>query len=360
MTRMKIATLQSQAIELLKRLIETPSPSQSEEQTAQILQDALATFGIETYRKGNNVWAFNRHFDPLKPNLLLNSHHDTVKPHEGYTMDPFEAALVDDKLYGLGSNDAGGCLVSLLQVFSQLYNRQNLSHNLIFLASAEEELSGSNGISLALTELPSIDLAIVGEPTGMHIVIAEKGLMVIDGVAKGVAGHAAHTNAENAIYKATKDIQAIQSHSFSKISASLGAVKTTVTNIHAGGQHNVIPESCHYVIDVRTTDCYTNEETFKVLDELTTSELKARSFRLKPSSIDPNHKLALIGKKLGLKSYGSPTLSDQALLPCPSVKIGPGRSERSHQANEFITLREIEDGIKGYYSLLDKFLTNTP
>ena len=345
------------AFSLLKSLIQTPSFSREEDKTASLIEVWLNDQGVSCERYLNNVWAKNRHFDPGKPTLLLNSHHDTVKPNAGYTRDPFEAKEEEGRLYGLGSNDAGASLVSLLAAFVHFYDKKNLSHNLLIAASAEEEISGKDGIAALLPKMPKPELAIVGEPTGMHLAIAEKGLMVIDGYAHGTAGHAAHgKNEDNAIYTAMKDVRWMDEFAFDKVSDFLGPVKMTVSQIEAGSQHNVIPDRCHFVIDVRINEHYTNEEVFAIMDSHTQSELKARSFRLNASGIDPKHRLVSMGEKLGRKTYGSPTLSDQALMPFPSLKMGPGDSTRSHQANEYIELAEIEEGIALYVKLLEGFL----
>lgn len=353
---MKIEELYKRAIDLLQNLIKTPSFSKEEDQTAVLIENWLKEWGIKTYRSKNNIWAKNMHFDATKPTILLNSHHDTVHPNKGYTRDPHQASIENGKLFGLGSNDAGGCLVSLMSTFTYFYKQENLAYNLIITATAEEEIAGQNGIKDLLTELPPIDFAIVGEPTEMHLAIAEKGLLVIDGVAQGKSGHAAHDNTENAIYNALDDIQWIRQFEFQKETVSLGKVKMTVSVIQAGKQHNVVPADCSFVIDVRVNDAYSNKEVFEIIDAHTKSDLKARSFRLNSSSIPKNHPIVLAGLHLNRKTYGSPTLSDQAMLSCPSLKLGPGNSLRSHQANEFIFLNEIENGIKIYVDILNQIL----
>ncbi len=349
---MTIENMLPKLTELLKTLISIPSFSKAEDDTASCIEAFLEQHGVSTFRHKNNVWALSNSFDSSKQTLLLNSHHDTVRPHSGYTNDPFEAKVENGKLYGLGSNDAGGALVCLLGAFL-LLKEANLSVNLVFSATAEEENSGENGIAALLSILPPIDMAIVGEPTSMQVAIAEKGLLVIDGYASGVSGHAAHESSVSAINMAANDIVRIQQFQFPKQSTTLGKMKATVTQINAGTQHNVVPETCHFVIDVRTTDAYSNEEAFHILDEFTESELKARSFRLNSSWIDDQHNLVKTAKKIGLKTYGSPTISDQALLNIPSIKLGPGDSVRSHSANEFICLHELEKGLRIYKQLIE-------
>ena len=346
----------AESIELLKALISIPSISKEEDKTADLIQEFLEKRSIPTHRHLNNVWAVNQHFDTHKPTLLLNSHHDTVKPNTDYTSNPFAPNVEGDALYGLGSNDAGACLVSLLATFRHFYDHQNLNHNLIFLASAEEEISGKNGISAALPHLGKIDVAIVGEPTQMQMAVAEKGLMVLDCTAHGQSGHAARNEGENAIYKAIRDIEWLKNYQFPKESPWLGPVKISTTLIQAGTQHNVVPDQCTFVVDVRTTDAYSNQEVLDILKKNVNSEVNARSTRLNPSSIPVDHPLVEAGKKLGLSCYGSPTLSDQALLSCPSLKIGPGDSARSHTADEFVKLSEIEVGVEMYAELLEGFL----
>ncbi|MCB9360338.1 MAG: M20 family metallo-hydrolase [Flavobacteriales bacterium] len=348
--------LLNESISLLKALIKTSSISKEEGATAQIIKSWLSNYNIKPQTHKNNVWAVNKHFNPERPTILLNSHHDTVAPNSNYTKNPFNPIVEKGKLYGLGSNDAGGSLVALLAVFVHFYNQSNLNYNLVIAATAEEEISGVNGISSILSLLPPIDFAIVGEPTEMQLAIAEKGLLVIDGCTYGKSGHAANYNAINAIYQAIKDIDWIQNYEFKNASALLGKVKMTVTQINAGKQHNVVPGECHFTIDVRVNEHYTNEEVFEVIDQHTQSELKARSFRLNSSSIPVNHPFVKAGIKHKRTTYGSPTLSDQALLSCPSVKMGPGKSERSHTADEFIYLKEIEEGITIYKNILNEIL----
>ncbi len=348
----KLNALTAEATEWLKQLIAVQSFSKEENKTADLLQQFLESKGIKSFRKLNNVWAYNKNYQKEKPTLLLNSHHDTVKPNEGYTLDPFKAIVKEGKLYGLGSNDAGGALVSLLATFVYFYDTQS-AYNFIFAASAEEEISGNNGIELILPELGKIDFAIVGEPTQMQLAIAEKGLLVLDCTAHGIAGHAAREEGENAIYKAIRDINWFQTYQFKKVSELLGPVKMSVTIIHSGTQHNVVPNSCQFTVDVRTTDEYSNEEIVKIIQENVSCDLKVRSFRLAPSSINKNHAIVKAGLALGRNTYGSPTTSDQALMNFPSLKLGPGDSARSHTADEFIYLDEIKEGIKLYVLMLE-------
>ncbi|MFN7118397.1 MAG: M20 family metallo-hydrolase [Saprospiraceae bacterium] len=343
----------SDSVQLLQQLIATPSFSREEADTAMILADFFHQRNIPTFRKGNNIWVQNLHFDVNKPTLLLNSHHDTVKPVEGWKRHPFQAKTEEGKLYGLGSNDAGGALVSLIATFIYFYEKENLPFNIIMAATAEEEISGANGVESVLPDIGKIWAGIVGEPTQMRMAIAEKGLMVVDAEARGKAGHAARNEGENAIYKALQDIEWIQNQQFEKISDLLGPVKMTVTQIHAGTQHNVIPDLCKFVIDIRTNECYNNREIFEILQQHLQSDVKARSFRLNSSRIDLEHPLVKAGLALGLEYFGSPTLSDQALMNFPTLKIGPGDSARSHTADEFIKLEEIEKGIALYVKLLE-------
>jgi acetylornithine deacetylase len=346
------------ALDLLKNLIETPSLSKEENKTADLIQNFLEKKGIPAHRKDNNVWAFPLFEDNKKPYVLLNSHHDTVKPNSGYTKDPFRAIIEEGKLFGLGSNDAGGCLVSLMATFCHFYNKA-LPFNLVLAATAEEEISGKNGIESILGELPKFELAIVGEPTLMQMAVAEKGLMVIDATVKGKAGHAAREEGENAIYKALDDLNLIRNYEFKKISPYLGKTKVTATIIQSGSQHNVVPDLCSYTLDLRVTEVYTLEEVFEELKSRLKAELTPRSFRLNSSRIPESHKILKVAEILGIRQFGSPTLSDQALIPFPSVKIGPGDSARSHTADEFIYLQEIEKGITDYIKILECY-ANSP
>lgn len=339
----------SDAVELLQRLIATPSVSRDEKAVADIMEQTLCDYGFAPQREGNNVWAFSPNFDESKPVVLLNAHLDTVKPVASWTRDPFSPTIENGRLYGLGSNDCGGGLVSLLQVFRQLHSDK---YNFIYLASCEEEVSGANGIVRALPLLPKIDVAIVGEPTGMQPAIAEKGLMVLDVVAKGKSGHAARNEGVNAIYEMLDDLNWLRNYKFPKVSPLLGPTLMQVTQISAGTQHNVVPDECRLVVDVRTNEYYRNEFVCAFIQKHLKSEVKARSFRLHSSSIDENHPLIEKCKSLGKTPFGSPTLSDQALMPFLSFKLGPGESSRSHSADEFIEIREIEDAIAFYLELL--------
>jgi acetylornithine deacetylase len=351
-----IAQLTEDSLVLLAKLIATPSFSREEEHTAALIGDYLIERGVEVKRVGNNIIAYNKHFSVLKQTILLNSHHDTVKPNPAYTKDPFDPIILDNRLYGLGSNDAGGCLVSLLATFLFYYERQDLAYNLCLIASAEEEISGKNGIAEAYKHVSPCEFAIVGEPTLLDLAVAEKGLMVLDCVAHGQSGHAAREEGVNALYEAMPDIEWFRNFQFPKQSEYLGPVKMSVTMISAGSQHNVVPATCEYVVDVRTTDVYTNQEVLDIIQSHVSSDVKARSTRLNPSSIDVNHPIVRSGIQLGKKTYGSPTMSDQALLPIPSIKVGPGDSARSHTADEFIYIDEIEEGIRFYINLLGNVL----
>lgn len=340
-----------QAVDLLRRLIATPSVSRDEAAAADIMEEALTAYGLSPRREANNVWAICPDFDGDKPTLLLNAHIDTVKPVSSWTRNPFSPDIEDGTLYGLGSNDCGGGLVALLQAFRHLCTAER-TYNVIYLASAEEEVSGKDGISRALPLLPGIDLAIVGEPTSMQPATAEKGLMVVDAVAHGVSGHAARNEGVNAIYVAMDDINWLRSYRFDKVSPLLGPVKTTVTVINAGTQHNVVPDECRFTIDVRTNEHYRNEDVFEFLKTKMKSGLTARSFRLSSSGIPSGHPLVRRCVEMGMTPFGSPTLSDQALMPFPSLKLGPGDSSRSHSADEFIRIKEIDGAIKTYIELL--------
>lgn len=346
--------LYDDAVLLLTQLIEIPSYSKEESSTAEVIEEFFTARDIEVHKSGYNIWAFANPFDKNKPTIWLNSHHDTVKPNAGYTKDPFLAITQDGKLFGLGSNDAGGPLVSLMAAFSHFYG-QELPFNLIIIASAEEEISGKNGISSVIDQLPPCDLAIVGEPTLMDMAVAEKGLMVIDAKVLGKAGHAAREEGINAIYLALDDLQKLKDFEFKKTSQFLGKTKVSATVIHSGQQHNVVPDLCEFVLDVRVTDAYSLEEALEELKGSLSAELTPRSMRLQSSHVPEGHLILKVGEQLGLKTYGSPTLSDQALIPYPSVKIGPGDSARSHSADEYIYLNEIQKGIEGYIKILDTY-----
>ena len=342
----------SDAVELLKKLIATPSVSRNEKDAADIMEQTIRSYGFEPQREANNLWIIDPHYDESRPTLLLNAHIDTVKPVASWSRDPFSPDVEDGVLYGLGSNDCGGGLCSLLQIFRMLTEKPQ-SYNLIYLASAEEEVSGKDGITRALPLLPHIDLAIVGEPTGMNPAVAEKGLMVLDVIAHGKSGHAARNEGVNAIYEALDDMRWIRDYKFEKISEFLGPTKMTLTVVNAGTQHNVIPDKCTMLVDIRTNEFYDNEEVYEFIRQHLKSEVKAHSFRLKSSRIDPEHPLIKKCVSMGMKPFGSPTLSDQALMHFPSFKLGPGESSRSHSANEFIRISEISDAIAKYETLLD-------
>ena len=344
------------ALNLLKDLIAIPSFSKEEDGTANLIESFLNKKQIKINRFLNNVWAVNKFFDEKKITLLLNSHHDTVKPNAGYTNNPFEPFEKDEKLFGLGSNDAGGPLVSLLATFVHFYNDESLPFNLLLAATAEEEISGHNGIEILLPQLPKIDCGIVGEPTLMQMAIAEKGLLVLDCIAKGVAGHAARNEGVNAIYKAMKDIEWLSNVQFSNISPFLGPVHVSVTSINTKNTtHNIVPSECSFVVDIRVNELYTFENIISEIKKNVSCEVLPRSTRLKSSFIEEDHPLVKAGSMLGLGSYGSPTCSDRALMDFPAVKIGPGDSARSHSANEFIFIDEIKDGIQKYIQLLQNF-----
>ena len=341
-----------EAVDLLKQLISTPSVSREETAAAGVLMQYIEQQGMPCRRIGNNV-LIQEALDERKPTLLLNAHIDTVKPVSSWTRDPFSPVVEGDCLYGLGSNDCGGGLVSLLQVYRILRGETSKRYNLVFLASCEEEVSGAGGFSLALPELPKIDVALVGEPTGMQPAIAEKGLMVIDGVARGKSGHAAREEGVNAIYETLDDLLWLRDYRFRKSSPLLGDTKMTVTVLHSGTQHNVVPDECRFVIDVRTNEYYQNEYLFHFLQKhMKKCELTARSFRLSSSHIDVEHPLVQRCLALGLKPFGSPTLSDQALMPFPSMKLGPGESRRSHSADEYICISEIAHAIETYIQII--------
>jgi len=351
-----IEKLIQESTSLLQDLIRIPSFSKEESQTGDTIERFLQQRGVHTYRKINNIWAYNKYFDPAKPTILLNSHHDTVKPNTGYTRNPFSADIENEALYGLGSNDAGGCLVSLIATFLYFYPKEGLSYNFCIAATAEEEISGINGLESVIPDLGRLDFAIVGEPTLMQLAVAERGLVVLDCVAQGKAGHAAREEGDNAIYKAIKDIDWFLNYRFPKESEEFGPIKMSVTVIHAGSQHNVVPATCEFVVDIRVTDVYRNEEVLDIIRQHVTCEVNPRSLRLKPSSIPKDHPVVQAGLALGRITYGSPTTSDQALLDIPSLKLGPGDSARSHMADEFIYLHEIDEGIRLYIDILEKIV----
>ncbi|MDE3183520.1 MAG: M20 family metallo-hydrolase [Bacteroidota bacterium] len=343
------------AVNLLKQLIAIPSFSKEEDITADCLEEFFQRKNIKTNRYLNNVWATNQHFDKNKKTLLLNSHHDTVKPNKGYTLNPFEPIEKDGKLFGLGSNDAGGPLVSLIATFVYFYDA-DIPFNIVFAGTAEEEISGKNGVEILLNHLPEIDCAIVGEPTLLNMAVAEKGLLVLDCVAHGKAGHAARNEGVNALYIAVKDIEWLSTFQFPKVSSLLGEVHIAVTSINTENKtHNIVPSECKFLVDVRVNELYTFEEIISIISENIKSEIQPRSVRLKSSFIKENHPLVIAGAKMGISSYGSPTCSDMALMDFPSLKLGPGDSARSHSADEFIYKKEIKDGIETYIQLIKNY-----
>jgi acetylornithine deacetylase len=369
---MPIDQLYNEAVRLLSQLISIPSYSKYEGATADAIERFFQEHGVQSERHLHNVWAANKYFDAAKPTILLNSHHDTVKPNPQYSKDPFSPIIEEGKLFGLGSNDAGGCLVSLIATFLHYYDHPNLTHNLVIAATAEEEISGYNGIE-ALLQDEAFQQAIhthynavhngpagciVGEPTLMNLAIAEKGLMVLDCVAHGRAGHAAREEGANAIYKAMKDINWFSSYTFDRISEWLGPIKMSVTVIHTENKaHNMVPSQCSYVVDVRVTEKYTHEEVYSIIRQHVSSDVMPRSMRMRSTEIDVSHPLVQAGIALGKTCYGSPTSSDKALMPFQALKCGPGDSGRSHTADEFIYLHEIEKGIRDYINILDKVIT---
>jgi len=352
-----INLLYDSAVLLLKQLIATPSFSKEEQDTANIISTFFEQQGVEYQRVGNNIYAKNKHYNISKPTILLNSHHDTVLPNKGYSLDPFNPLEKEGKLFGLGSNDAGGCLVSLIATFLHFYQQENTAYNIIFVASAEEEISGVNGIELVLPKLGKIDFGIVGEPTLLEMAVAERGLMVIDCIAQGRAGHAAREEGENALYKAMEDINWIKNFKFEKVSALLGECRLSVTVIETDNkQHNVVPGQCKFVIDARINELYNFDEIQEIFKLHLKSSFQPRSTRMKSTSIALDHPLVKAGIQLGKGYYGSPTTSDKALMPFPTLKMGPGDSARSHTADEFIYLREIEEGINCYIQLIEQIL----
>jgi acetylornithine deacetylase len=344
-----------QIVSLLQQLITTPSFSKEEGGTADIIAAFLQSQGCRVQRKGHNVWATNTHFDATKPSLLLNSHHDTVKPNSGYTRNPYEATIEDGKLYGLGSNDAGGPLMALLGAFLYFKEQTDLPFNLLYAATAEEEISGKGGIESIINDLGNVQLAIVGEPTLMQMAVAERGLLVLDATVTGKAGHAARNEGVNAIYLAMKDIEWFRNYQFEKSSEWLGPVSMNVTQINAGTAHNQVPAECTFVVDVRLNEHYPHDEALAIIRQHVSATVKERSTRIKPSFIETTHPLIAAGQALGMSIYGSPTTSDMALMPWKAVKLGPGDSARSHSADEFIYVHEIEQGIKGYIDLIEQY-----
>ncbi len=349
--------LYDSAVLLLKQLIATPSFSKEEQDTANIISTFFEQQGVQYQRVGNNIYAKNKHYNISKPTILLNSHHDTVLPNKGYTLNPFTPSEKEGKLFGLGSNDAGGCLVSLIATFLHFYHQENTAYNIVFVASAEEEISGVNGIELVLPKLGKIDFGIVGEPTQLEMAVAERGLMVIDCIAQGRAGHAAREEGENALYKAMEDINWIKNFKFEKVSDLLGECRLSVTVIETDNkQHNVVPGQCKFVMDARINELYNFDEVQEIFKVHLKSSFQPRSTRMKSTSIALDHPLVKAGIQLGKGYYGSPTTSDKALMPFPTLKMGPGDSARSHTADEFIYLREIEEGINCYIQLIEQIL----
>jgi acetylornithine deacetylase len=348
-------SITDQMIALLRELISIPSISKEEHTTATMIETFLQQKKITVKRKNNNVWAKNKYFNDHNPTILLNSHHDTVRPNPGYTRDPFAATIEEGKLYGLGSNDAGGALVSLLGAFLYFYDKENVPLNIIYAATAEEEISGRDGIESIIADLGNIEAAIVGEPTLMSAAVAERGLLVLDCTAHGIAAHAARNEGVNAIYKAMDDIQWFRAFTFDKVSPWLGAVGINVTQINAGTAHNQVPAACTFVVDIRLNECYTHEDVLGIIRGHVKCDVRERSTRMKPSFIDIQHPLILAAKQLYIPLYGSPTTSDMALMPWQAVKMGPGDSARSHSADEFIYIHEIEEGIKKYIELLEAY-----
>ncbi len=347
----------AEAVELLRALVKVPSPSREEAETAGLLERWLAGRGIEGVRRsGNNVWVRNRHYDRRKPTVLLCSHHDTVRPTSAWTRDPYDGALEGGKVWGLGSNDAGASVVAMAAAFEHFYEAEGLGRNLVLALVAEEEISGAGGVRSILGELGELEFAVVGEPTGMRMAVAEKGLMVLDCVAKGRAGHAARDEGDNAIYRAISDIEWIRGHKFERVSELFGEVKASVTMIEAGTAHNVVPAECRFVVDVRVTEKYTNEEVLEEIRAGVGSEVVPRSMHLRPSSISVEHPVVVAGRELGMETFGSPTTSDQVALDIPSVKVGPGKSERSHGADEYVEVAEVVQGVEMYIKLLEKIL----
>jgi acetylornithine deacetylase len=353
--------LTREAIELLKELVAMPSFSKEEDQTAGLIAGYIGSKGIPHTRVANNVFAVNKYYDGKKPTLLLNSHHDTVRPNEQYSKDPFKAVVEGGKLYGLGSNDAGGSLVALLAAFLHFYEKTDLHYNLVFAATAEEEISGTGGIEYTLKYLPPIGAAIVGEPTQMQMAVAERGLMVLDCIAHGKAGHAARSEGDNAVYRAIIDIEWFRSYRFPKYSAMLGPVQMNVTVIETPNKaHNVVPDQCRFVVDTRVNELYTFDEILELVKENTNCEVNPRSTRLRSTAIPLDHPLVKAGLELGRTCYGSPTTSDKALMPFPALKMGPGDSARSHTADEYIYVDEIKEGIKLYIALLNRIVSGEP
>lgn len=353
---MKTEQLYLDAFLLLEKLIRIPSYSKEENKTADLLAEFMMLHGMDVHRCGNNVWSVNKKYDSAKPTLLLNSHHDTVKPTGAWTTNPFAPVLNGEKLHGLGVNDAGASLVSLLMTFRYFYHA-GLPFNIVFAGTAEEEISGEGGIESISTQLGKIDFAIVGEPTGMEIAVAERGLLVLDCAAHGIPGHAARNEGVNAIVKALKDVEWFSDYHFERVSEWLGEMQMNVTIISAGTQHNVIPATCNFTVDIRLNGMYTTEEVLTIIRENVSCEIKPRSLRGSAKTIALDHPLVAAGRMLNRKLFGSPTSSDQALIPAPSIKMGPGESSRSHTADEFIYLHELRQGVEGYVKFIETLST---
>lgn len=348
-----LQTLTEESIDLLDRLIATPSTSRDEAATADIIEEFLRNrVKGNVQRIYNNVYVRTPMWDDSRPTLLMNSHHDTVRPSASYTRDPYEATHEEGRIYGLGSNDAGASAVSLIAAYRYM-EMQELPYNMLLAISAEEEVMGEHGMRALLPELGHIDMALVGEPTGMNAAVGERGLVVMDCTAHGVRGHAARNEGINAIDKAIADIERIRNFRFERCSELLGDIKMTVTQISAGTQHNVIPDECKFVIDIRTTDAYTNEETVKIVQQLLEADAKERSTRVHASAIYPEHPLVKAASAIGRTTFVSPTTSDMALMHgIPSLKMGVGESCRSHGADEYVLESEIVEGIKVYIDFL--------
>ncbi|MCF0189871.1 MAG: M20 family metallo-hydrolase [Marinilabiliaceae bacterium] len=350
-----LTALTDESIALLQKMVAIPSISRDEKSVADMLQEELTGCGLSVNRHNNNIWLKQSSWEDGKPVILLNAHIDTVKPAAGYTRDPFVPTIEGDTLYGLGTNDDGASVVSLLAVFRYFDEMPQAPFNLIFAATAEEEVSGRDGIESILPLIGPVDFGIVGEPTGMQMAVAEKGLMVLDCTAHGISGHAARNEGVNAIYKALTDIEWFRTHQWDRVSPFLGPVKMSVTQINAGTQHNVVPDTCSFVVDVRVNELYDNKELLGLIKEHVSCDVKERSTRLNSSRIDVGHPIVRRGEALGMKLFGSPTLSDQALMPFPTVKVGPGDSARSHSADEYIRLSEIREAVDIYVKLLRGF-----
>ncbi|XMD35028.1 MAG: M20 family metallo-hydrolase [Candidatus Karelsulcia muelleri] len=352
MSGINLHKLKKECIQLLKKLINTPSISKEEQKTAEIIEFFFIKYNFFPKRKYNNIWIENNNYENDKYTILLNSHHDTIQPSYGWKTDPFLAKEDGNKIIGLGSNDAGGSVVSLIATFIYINSLPKFKYKLILLISAEEEIRATRGVESILCYLGKINLGIIGEPTKMQLAIAEKGLIVLDCLSIGQTGHAARDEGINALYIAINDIRWLKNYIFEKKSDILGNIKLTVTKIQCGIQRNVIPDTCYFTVDIRTNEIYSQEEILYIIKKNIYSKILSSSYRLKSSSIDPNHKIVNLAKRLNIKIFGSPTLSDQSVMNFPTVKIGVGDSSRSHTPNEYILLSEIESGIDFYLKLL--------